>query len=80
MQTVNTAFPDEETFQNVYEVCLENVPMATETIKKSYEEMRRALDKYISATEESMFRYAYQCGYDAAMKTMQKGGAKLCKK
>ncbi len=73
MQTITTAFPDEGTYQKIYDECLENMPQANETVGNSYEEIRRALDEYISAISEWMFRYAYQCGYEAAVKTIQKG-------
>ncbi len=75
MQTVKTIFPNEETFQKIYEECLESIPQATEAIKSSYAEMGLQFGKYIAATEEWMFHHAYQCGYEAAIKAMQKGGA-----
>lgn len=75
MQTVNTVFPNEETFQKIYEECLTTIPNATEAIKSSYAGMNNMFDKYLAATEEWMFRHAYQCGYEAAMKALQKGGA-----
>lgn len=77
MQTVNTVFPNEETFQKIYNECLETTPQATEAIKSSYAGMNNMFDKYLAATEEWMFRHAYQCGYEAAMKAMQKGGAEV---
>lgn len=81
MDTITTAFPDEGTYQKIYDECMENMPQATEVVRNSYEDMRRALDEYISAISEGMFRYAYQCGYEAAVKTMQmqKGGATSCR-
>ncbi len=74
MQTVNTVFPDEETFQRIYAECLTATPQATEAIKSSYDGMNDMFNKYLDATEEWMFRHAYQCGYEAAMKALQKGG------
>lgn len=66
-------FQNEETFQKIYLECLESIPQATETIKKSYKEMGRIFDEYIADTEECMFRYAYECGYRAAMAKMEMG-------
>lgn len=63
-------FPDEETFNRIYDECLENAPQATERIKKAYNDMRDAFEEYLSAIEEYEFRYAYECGYEAG----QKGG------
>lgn len=74
MQTVNTVFPNEETFQRIYAECLTTTPQATGVIKSSYAGMNDMFDKYLAATEEWMFRHAYQCGYEAAMKALQKGG------
>lgn len=74
MQTVNTVFPNEETFQEIFEECLATTPQATEAIKSSYAEMGNMFEEYIVATEEWMFRHAYQCGYEAAAQAFQKGG------
>ena len=73
MQTAKAVFPNEETFQKIYEECLGTIPQATEAIKSSYAGMGKMFEKYLAATEEWMFRHAYQCGYEAAVKTIQKG-------
>lgn len=54
--------------------CLTTTPQATGAIKSSYAGMNDMFDKYFAATKECMFRHAYQCGYEAAMKALQKGG------
>lgn len=63
-------FPNEETFQRIYTECLDKQPTASEAIKTNYQKMDTYFEEYIAAIEEHTFRYAYQCGYEAA----QKGG------
>lgn len=72
-------FPDEETFQKIYEECLENDEGgASEAVGNSYQKMKASFDDYLSKYHEDAFRYAYQCGYEAAMKQiaghLPKGG------
>lgn len=69
-----TIFQNEEAFQKIFEECLGTMPQATEAIKSSYEGMDDMFNKYLEATEEWIFRYAYECDYRAAM-AIQKGGA-----
>ena len=61
-------FSSEEEFQRIYGECLENQPQATEAIRSSYKGMHETFQDYLCAIEEHMFRYAYQCGYEAALK------------
>lgn len=61
-------FPNEETFNRIYEECLENTPQTTERVKKAYNDMHDAFEEYMSAIEEYTFRYAYECGYTAGQK------------
>jgi hypothetical protein len=61
-------FPSEEIFQETYSKCLDKMPQATEAIISSYAEMSNMFDEYLEATEEWVFRYAYQCGYEAALR------------
>lgn len=61
-------FPNEETFNKIYDECLENQPQASEKIKDAYKEMHCWFEEYLAAYSEYMFRYAYQCGYEAARK------------
>lgn len=61
-------FPDEETFNRIYDECLENEPMASDRVKKSYNKMGKWFDEYLSALQSDLFRYAYQCGYEAGRK------------
>ncbi len=68
-------FPNEEKFQRIYEECLENQPQASETVRSSYKRMGGLFDEYLCAVQEDMFRYAYQCGYEAAVAAFAKGGA-----
>lgn len=65
-------FPDAETFNKIYDECLENAPSATERVKNAYSAMHDAFEEYLAATEEYMFRYAYECGYTAGKKSMEK--------
>lgn len=70
------AFPDEETFQKIYENCLDNAPFVSDEILEAHTKMEEWFETYISALDRYTFRYAYQCGYEAAMKAvMQEGGA-----
>ena len=68
-------FPNEETFQRIYEEGLENQPQASEAVRSSYNRMNGVFNEYLSAVQEDMFRYAYQCGYEAAVAAFVKGGA-----
>ncbi len=68
-------FPNEEVFEKIYYECLENEPTAPESVTRGYREMRNAFEEYLSAVNEHMFRYAYQCGYEAAVAVFRKGGA-----
>lgn len=67
-------FPNAETFDRIYEECLENEPMAPDVVMDSYREMKNAFDEYLGVLQEHMFRYAYQCGYYAAVAAFEKGG------
>lgn len=65
-------FPDEETFQRIYSECLEkNAPPASETLQGSYRSMDKLFHAYLEAIQEQMFRYAYQCGFEAALRKRQ---------
>lgn len=44
-------------------------------MRSSYNGMNGVFDEYLSAVQEDMFRYAYQCGYEAAVAAFVKGGA-----
>ena len=68
-------FPNEETFQRIYEECLENEPAAPEAVVSSYREMHGMFEEYLAAVQENMFRYAYRCGYEAAVAAFTEGGA-----
>ena len=62
-------FPDEETFQKIYGECLEkSAPPACEAVQNSYHCMNELFNTYLEAIQEHMFRYAYQCGFEAALK------------
>ncbi len=69
------AFPDEETFKEIYTDCLDNAPFASDEIFEAHEKMKEWFNVYVAALDECTFRYAYQCGYEAAIKeVMQEGG------
>lgn len=74
MMSTSTIFPNEEIFQKIYSESLESIPQATEVIRESYAEIGNVFNKYVEATEEWMFRYAYECGYRAAMAELKMGG------
>lgn len=62
-------FPDEETFQKIFSECLETkAAPPSEAINCYYHQMADLFVKYLEATQENMFRYAYQCGFMAALK------------
>lgn len=63
-----TVFPNEETFQRIYDECLDDMPMASEAVQNSYKGMGKIFEQYLGHFQEDIFRYAYQCGYKAAMK------------
>jgi len=68
-------FPNEETFQRIYEECIEHEPCVTSAVTDSYRDMGDMFNRYLNAIQEHMFRYAYQCGYEAAIAAYKKGGA-----
>lgn len=47
---------------------MDNAPQAPEQVRTAYMEMYSAFERYLDAIEEYEFRYAYQCGYEAAMR------------
>lgn len=59
-------FLTEGAFQKIYNERLEHQPQVSKAVKDSYKNPGYALDEYLNATQEHMFRYAYQCGYEAA--------------
>ena len=64
-------FPDEETFQRIYSACLENCAVPTSVaVQNSYRDMNELFNSYLEAIQEQMFRYAYQCGFEAALKQL----------
>lgn len=67
-ENVREIFPDEETFQRIYGECMENEPQASEKIRTGYRKMDEWFELYLCAVQEEMFRYAYQCGYEAGLR------------
>lgn len=61
-------FPDEASFQRIYEECLENGSQVSQKTRDSYDKMQTWFEEYVCAIQEDTFRYAYQCGYEAARK------------
>ena len=67
-------FPDEETFQRIYLMVMkmltqvQSAPPACEAVQNSYHCMNELFNTYLEAIQEHMFRYAYQCGFEAALK------------
>lgn len=61
-------FPDEEVFQKIYCECLEKdaIP-ASAAIQDSYRNMSSLFNKYLETIQENTFRYAYRCGFRAAL-------------
>lgn len=68
-------FPNEEVFEEIYSECTENQPQASEAVRRNYRGMVEAFEEYLNATQEDMFRYAYQCGFEAGLEAFKKGGA-----
>ena len=68
-------FPNEETFEEFYSECIENQPQASEAVRRNYRGLLKAFEEYLNAAQEDMFRYAYQCGFEAAVEAFGKGGA-----
>lgn len=68
----NNCFPDEATFNKIYEECLENASQAPKRVTDACAAMYDAFWEYLDAIQEHEFRYAYQCGYEAAKKESQK--------
>ncbi len=68
----NTCFQNEEEFQRIYGECLEHEVCASRAVNDSYKSMCEAFERYLSATREDMFRFAYQCGYEAGRKAAER--------
>lgn len=62
----NDCFIDKATFDKIYSEYLENMPQSSQEVRDSYKKMWDCFEEYLSATQEGIFRYAYQCGYEAA--------------
>ncbi len=60
-------FPDKASFDRAYENFLETSPQATEALRKAYSDMYDSFENYLAAYQECAFRYAYECGYKAAL-------------
>ena len=71
----NGLFEDEEVFQKVYSECMKNSPSAPTVVMENFKKLDSAFDRYLNSVQENAFRYAYQCGYEAAMAEIKKGGA-----
>lgn len=67
-------FPDEGTFLRIYSEHMEKEPQASEKTRSAYQEVTDRFDWYLDAVLEDMFRYAYQCGYEAAAKSRNRDG------
>ncbi|MEZ3506866.1 MAG: hypothetical protein K1W10_07990 [Lachnospiraceae bacterium] len=70
-------FPDEETFRKVYEECMERSTAGSDAVKDGYKKLSGAFEDYLYAEQERTFRYAYQCGYEAALQREEAGGGRL---
>lgn len=54
---------------------IDECPRASEAVTSSYEEMNSLFDDYLNAIQEDVFVFAYQLGYNEALKTINGGGA-----
>ena len=62
-------FADDDAFQKLFADCLEaNAAPTSKAIENSYRSMIKLFNEYLEAIQENMFRYAYQCGFKAALK------------
>ena len=57
-------FPNEETFNKIYERYLESQPQASESVRNAYNKMGEWFELYLCYVQEDLFRHAYQCGYE----------------
>lgn len=64
-------FRTEEDFQKVYTACLEEQPQAPQSLQDANRALSEAFCAYLAEYEESVFRYAYQCGYEAGRAAAQ---------
>lgn len=62
----NGIFRDEEEFQRIYDECLAREPQAPE-VGSSYDAIMEMFDRHLDEVEKHMFRFGYQCGYEAAL-------------
>ena len=60
-------FSSEEEFQEIYTSCLEDHPRSMSRAAGLYKRLDRLFKNYICCIEEEMFRYAYECGYEAGV-------------
>ncbi len=64
---------DDGVFNKIYSECMEDAPQAPKEIKDAFSAMHDAFEEYLCAIGEYNFRYAYQCGYKAAMREKSGG-------
>ncbi len=70
----SSVFANEEEFQEIYDNFLKEGRPDDGSVMNAYKKMSEAIENYVIAVEEDMFRHAYECGYKAAMEKMRKGG------
>ncbi|MCI9439319.1 MAG: hypothetical protein HFH85_19665 [Lachnospiraceae bacterium] len=62
-------FSSEQHFQEIYTSSLENYPRSMSRVARLYKKLDRIFKEYICCIDEEMFRYAYECGYAAALQS-----------
>lgn len=64
-------FPDDKTFERIYEACLENQPQLDEHQRAIFDEIKdeteRKFMEYLALLEKEKFKYGYECGYRAGL-------------
>lgn len=71
----SSVFASEEEFQKIYDDFLEGSRSDDGSVMSAHKKMSEAIENYVIAIEDDMFRLAYEYGYKAAMEKMRKGGA-----
>lgn len=59
--------------EKLYDEYCENRATASEDVRKTYNEMHTAFDKYLNAVQEDEFRNAFMFGYTYGLKVAKSG-------
>lgn len=62
---------EEKMLEKIYEEYCENRAMASENVRRTYDEMHTTFEEYLSAVQEDGFRNAFMFGYAYGLKVSE---------